>query len=113
MKRSIDSCKDSPILFNNVISLQSQRSTSRLGEVSGGRTDQADTNHRHLNTGSRTLGISNPDEPRGVVRFPAASAIGKNTVMDEGRLRAVFQALAEREVEYAVFGAVALGLHGG
>jgi hypothetical protein len=25
----------------------------------------------------------------------------------------VFQALAEREVEYAVFGAVALGLHGG
>jgi hypothetical protein len=32
--------------------------------------------------------------------------------MDEDRLRAVFQALAEHEVEYAVFGAVALGLHG-
>jgi hypothetical protein len=32
--------------------------------------------------------------------------------MDEDRLRAVFQALADHEVEYAVFGAVALGLHG-
>jgi hypothetical protein len=32
--------------------------------------------------------------------------------MDEDRLRAVFQALAEHEVEYAVFGAIALGLHG-
>jgi hypothetical protein len=32
--------------------------------------------------------------------------------MDEDRLRAVFQALAEHEVDYAVFGAVALGLHG-
>jgi hypothetical protein len=32
--------------------------------------------------------------------------------MDEDRLRAVFQALAEHEVKYAVFGAVALGLHG-
>ena len=32
--------------------------------------------------------------------------------MDEDRLRALFQALAEHSVEYAVFGAVALGLHG-
>ena len=32
--------------------------------------------------------------------------------MDEDRLRTVFQSLAEHEVEYAVFGAVALGLHG-
>lgn len=32
--------------------------------------------------------------------------------MDEDRLRALFQALAEHRVEYAVFGAVALGLHG-
>jgi hypothetical protein len=32
--------------------------------------------------------------------------------MDEDRLRAVFQALAEHDVEYAVIGAVALGLHG-
>jgi hypothetical protein len=32
--------------------------------------------------------------------------------MDEDRLTAVFQALAEHEVKYAVFGAVALGLHG-
>jgi len=32
--------------------------------------------------------------------------------MDEDRLRAVFQALAEHEVKYAVFDAVALGLHG-
>ena len=32
--------------------------------------------------------------------------------MDEDRLRAVFRALADHEVEYAVFGAVALGLHG-
>ena len=31
---------------------------------------------------------------------------------DEERLRAVFRALAEQRVEYAVFGAVALGLHG-
>ena len=32
--------------------------------------------------------------------------------MYEDRLRAVFQALAEHEVKYAVIGAVALGLHG-
>ena len=32
--------------------------------------------------------------------------------LDEDRLRAVFQALGDQEVEYAVFGAVALGLHG-
>jgi hypothetical protein len=32
--------------------------------------------------------------------------------MDEDRLRAVFHALHEKRVEYAVFGAVALGLHG-
>ena len=32
--------------------------------------------------------------------------------MDEQRLRAVFRALSEQGVEYAVFGAVALGLHG-
>jgi len=32
--------------------------------------------------------------------------------MDEERLKAVFRALAEHNVEYAVFGAVALGLHG-
>ena len=31
---------------------------------------------------------------------------------DEQRLRAVFRALKEQGVEYAVFGAVALGLHG-
>ena len=31
---------------------------------------------------------------------------------DEGRLRAIFRALSDFEVEYAVFGAVALGLHG-
>ena len=31
---------------------------------------------------------------------------------DEARLRAVFRALGEQRVEYAVFGAVALGLHG-
>ena len=31
---------------------------------------------------------------------------------DEERLRAVFRALGEQRVEYAVFGAVALGLHG-
>ena len=31
---------------------------------------------------------------------------------DEERLRAVFRALGEQGVEYAVFGAVALGLHG-
>jgi len=31
---------------------------------------------------------------------------------DEQRLRAIFRALSERGVEYAVFGAVALGLHG-
>jgi len=31
---------------------------------------------------------------------------------DEERLRAVFRALADQRVEYAVFGAVALGLHG-
>jgi hypothetical protein len=32
--------------------------------------------------------------------------------MDEDRLRALFQALAAQHVEYAVLGAVALGLHG-
>jgi hypothetical protein len=32
--------------------------------------------------------------------------------VDEDRLRAVFRALSEQQVEYAVFGAVALGLHG-
>lgn len=32
--------------------------------------------------------------------------------MDEERLRAIFRALGEQHVEYAVFGAVALGLHG-
>lgn len=32
--------------------------------------------------------------------------------VDEDRLRAVFSALGEKRVEYAVFGAVALGLHG-
>lgn len=32
--------------------------------------------------------------------------------LDEGRLKKVFRALAEHEVEYAVVGAVALGLHG-
>ncbi len=31
---------------------------------------------------------------------------------DEERLRAIFRALNERRVDYAVFGAVALGLHG-
>jgi hypothetical protein len=31
---------------------------------------------------------------------------------DEQRLRAIVRALAEQRVEYAVFGAVALGLHG-
>jgi hypothetical protein len=33
-------------------------------------------------------------------------------ILDEQRLRAVFRALREQGVEYAVFGAVALGLHG-
>ena len=33
-------------------------------------------------------------------------------ILDEQRLRAVFQALATQGVDYAVFGAVALGLHG-
>jgi len=32
--------------------------------------------------------------------------------LDEQRLRAIFRALSEQRVEYAVFGAVALGLHG-
>jgi len=32
--------------------------------------------------------------------------------VDEQRLRAIFCALSEQRVEYAVFGAVALGLHG-
>jgi predicted nucleotidyltransferase len=31
---------------------------------------------------------------------------------EEERLRAIFRALGEKRVEYAVFGAVALGLHG-
>lgn len=33
-------------------------------------------------------------------------------LVDEARLRAVFRALAEKQVAYAVFGGVALGLHG-
>jgi len=33
-------------------------------------------------------------------------------IPDEQRLRAIFRALAEQRVEYAVVGAVALGLHG-
>jgi hypothetical protein len=33
-------------------------------------------------------------------------------LVDEAGLRKVFRALAERRVEYAVFGGVALGLHG-
>jgi hypothetical protein len=33
-------------------------------------------------------------------------------LVDEELLRAVFRALAEHQVEYAVFGGVALGLHG-
>ena len=33
-------------------------------------------------------------------------------IPDEQRLRAIFRALAEQRVEYAVCGAVALGLHG-
>jgi hypothetical protein len=33
-------------------------------------------------------------------------------LVDEARLRAVFRALAEKHVAYAVFGGVALGLHG-
>ena len=33
-------------------------------------------------------------------------------IPEEQRLRAIFRALAEQRVEYAVFGAVALGLHG-
>jgi len=33
-------------------------------------------------------------------------------ILDEDRLRAVFQAFVDHRVEYAVFGAVALGLHG-
>lgn len=32
--------------------------------------------------------------------------------LDEDRLRAIFRALGEHRVDYAVFGAVALGLHG-
>ena len=32
--------------------------------------------------------------------------------MDKNRLRAVFRALGDHRVEYAVFGAIALGLHG-
>ena len=32
--------------------------------------------------------------------------------VDEQRLRAIFRALSEQGVDYAVFGAVALGLHG-
>jgi len=34
------------------------------------------------------------------------------SIPDEQRLRAIFRALASEGVEYAVFGAVALGLHG-
>ena len=35
-----------------------------------------------------------------------------NAQVDEERLKAIFQAFADQGVEYAVFGAVALGLHG-
>jgi len=37
---------------------------------------------------------------------------GEAESVDETRLRAVFRALSEEQVAYAVFGAVALGLHG-
>src|SRR5438093_5473956 len=38
--------------------------------------------------------------------------MSERQTVDEQRLRAVFRALKEQGVEYAVFGAVALGLHG-
>jgi len=38
--------------------------------------------------------------------------MGEPPTPDEKMLRAVFRALAEQRVDYAVFGAVALGLHG-
>jgi len=38
--------------------------------------------------------------------------MNESQTSDEERLRAVFRALGEHGVEYAVFGAVALGLHG-
>lgn len=38
--------------------------------------------------------------------------MNESRIPDEQRLRAIFSALAEQRVEYAVFGAVALGLHG-
>ena len=38
--------------------------------------------------------------------------MNKGHSVDEQRLRAIFRALSEHRVEYAVFGAVALGLHG-
>ena len=37
---------------------------------------------------------------------------GAPELVDESRLRAVFRALADKRVDYAVFGGVALGLHG-
>ena len=40
------------------------------------------------------------------------SPMGELPGLDESRLRAVFRALHDHAVEYAVFGAVALGLHG-
>lgn len=38
--------------------------------------------------------------------------MGERETVDEQRLRAIFLALGEQQVKYAVFGAVALGLHG-
>jgi hypothetical protein len=38
--------------------------------------------------------------------------VNEPPTLDEQRLRAIFRALSEQRVEYAVFGAVALGLHG-
>lgn len=38
--------------------------------------------------------------------------MNKPRIPDEQRLRAIFCAMAEQRVDYAVFGAVALGLHG-
>jgi len=40
------------------------------------------------------------------------SALSPSEFPDETRLLAVFRALSEEQVEYAVFGGVALGLHG-
>src|SRR5687767_5866464 len=47
-----------------------------------------------------------------VYSHPGAMRMDEPTSFDEERLQAVFRALADRQVEYAVFGAVALGLHG-